>query len=70
MPLICDLDENLVHEYQIRDFMGKYSHIHPDKIRRIYETVLEEYKLATTRKFLPLIIGKEVKKQLEGSLVV
>ncbi|OGD30686.1 hypothetical protein A2W60_01745 [Candidatus Azambacteria bacterium RIFCSPHIGHO2_02_46_12] len=56
-----ETDEEKLHEGNIKKYGADVSE---DEIRRLYQSVLAYYETATQRKFVPVLVFREVKEIL------
>jgi len=60
-----ETDEEKLHEGNIKELVKKYgADVSEDEIRRLYQSVLAYYETATQRKFVPVLVLREIKEIL------
>ena len=60
-----ETDEEKLHEGNIKAPIKKYgADVSEDEIRRLYQSVLAYYETATQRKFVPVLVLREIKEIL------
>ena len=58
-----ETDEEKLHEGNIKELVKKYgADVSEDEIRRLYQSVLAYYETATQRKFVPVLVLREIKE--------
>ena len=65
---IIAINETQVHEEQIQTFIEKYRSLDPEEIRQAYNQVLATYKDAAERKFISIVVRKDVKTILSSRI--
>lgn len=64
-----ETDEKKLHEGNIKELVKKYgADISEDEIHRLYQSVLSHYETAFQRKFVPVLVFREVKEILSERL--
>lgn len=60
-------DEKKLHEENIKELIRRYgADVSEDEIRRLYQGVLSVYEEAPQRKFVPVLVLREVKEILSA----
>ncbi len=58
---VIAIDETQIHEEQTEALIKCYNPLDPEEIRQIYNQVLATYKNAVERKFVSIVVRKDVK---------
>ncbi|MDP3779001.1 MAG: hypothetical protein Q8R30_03110 [bacterium] len=58
---VIAIDETQIHEEQTQALIKRYNRLDPEEIRQIYNQVLATYTYAVERKFISIVVRKDVK---------